>query len=116
MSRYKYNQKNLPQDVKTQIRSICAGYARRKRVANSRMLFLTGEPSEELRAFMAWNEHIDRALAFLEEGMRPYILDDIANGKGYWGSMASPLISYNAYYARKNKALENLATEFHLLL
>lgn len=114
--RYTHNQKNIPQDVKSELQTICAGYYRRKRVATLRLSVLTGEPSEELKAFMAWNDRIDKALEFIEEGLRSYILNDIASGKGYWSSMASPFLTRNAYYARKNKAFENLAREFNLIV
>lgn len=114
--KYVQNQKNIPKDVKEQIQSICAGYNRRKRVASQRMAMITAPPSEELVAFMRWNERIDKALAFIESGVRAYILNDIANGKGYWTSMAAPFMAYNTYYARKNKALENLAKEFNLMV
>lgn len=116
MSRYKQNQKGLPKDVKEEVQSICAGYYRRKRVATCRLSVMTGEPSEDFKAFLAWNERIDQAMEFIEEGIRPYILDDIANGKGYWRSMASPLIGVNAYYARKNKAIEDLAKTLNLMI
>lgn len=114
--KYKHNQKNIPKDVKTEIQSLCAGYHRRKRIASQRLAVLTAPPSEELKAFMAWNERIDRALEFIEEGIRPYILYDISNGIGYWRSMASPLISQSAYYARKNEAIENIAKELNLMM
>lgn len=114
--KYTHNQKNIPKDVKAEIQSLCAGYYRRKRVTKLRLSMLTAPPSEELKAFMSWNERIDRSLDFIEEGIREYILDDIAYGKGYWGSMASPFLTCNAYYARKNKAIENLAEAFNLLM
>lgn len=114
--KYVQNQKNIPKDVKEQIQSICAGYNRRKRVASQRMAMITAPPSEELVAFMSYNEKIDRALEFIEEGLRPYMLHDIANGVGYWRSMAGPFISRNAYYGRKNKAMENIAKELNLMI
>lgn len=114
--KYKHNQKNIPKDVKTEIQSLCAGYHRRKRIASQRLAVLTAPPSEELKAFMTWNERIDKALAFLEEGLRTYILHDIANGIGYWSSMAGPFLTCNAYYARKNEAMENIAKEFNLII
>ena len=114
--KYTHNQKSIPKDVKVELQSLCAGYYRRKRVATLRLSVLTGAPSEELKAFMEWNERIDKALEFIEEGLRPYILNDLANGKGHWTSMASAFIGRNAYYSRKNKALENLAREFNLML
>lgn len=114
--RYTHNQKNIPKDVKAEIQSLCAGYYRRKRIADLRLSVLTAPPTEELKAFIAWNTRIDKALEFIEEGVRPYILNDIANGKGYWSSMASPFLTCNAYYTRKNKAFENLAREFNLMV
>lgn len=114
--KYLKNQKNLPKDVKKEIQSLCAGYYRRQRIAAQRTALLTAPPSEELVAFMRWNERIDKALEFIESGVRAYILNDIANGKGYWASMAAPFMAYNTYYARKNKALENLAKEFNLMV
>lgn len=114
--KYTHNQKGIPKDVKEEIQSLCAGYYRRQRIAKQRTAILTAPPSEELTAFMTYNEKIDRALEFLEEGLRPYILHDIANGIGYWRSMASPLISRNAYYARKNESLERIAKELNLMI
>ena len=114
--RYSHNQKSIPKDVKEQIQSICAGYNRRKRVASQRLSVMTSQPSDELMAFLSYNEKIDNALLFLEEGLRPYILHDIANGVGYWRSMAGPIISRNAYYERKNKAMENIAKELNLMI
>lgn len=114
--KYKHNQKGIPKDVKKEIQSLCAGYYRRQRIANQRMTVLTAPPSEELTAFMAWNKRIDKALEFIEDGVRAFILNDIANGKGYWASMAAPFLTYNSYYARKNRALDNLAREFNLMI
>ena len=114
--KYKHNQKNIPKDVKKEIQSLCAGYYRRQRIASQRTAILTAPPSEELIAFMAYNEKIDNALAFVEEGVRSYILHDIANGIGYWSSMASPFLTCNAYYDRKNKAFENLAKNLNLMI
>ena len=81
--RYAHNQKNIPKDVKMEIQSLCAGYYRRQRIAKQRTAVLTAPPSEDLAAFMTYNEKIDKALYFIEEGMREYILHDIANGIGY---------------------------------
>ena len=114
--RYKCTQKGIPKDVKAEIQTLCAGYYRRKRIEKMRREFLSGEPSEEFKAFMQYNENIDKALSFLEEGLKPYILYDIANGVGYWSSMASPFLTCNAYYARKNQAMENLAKELSLMI
>jgi hypothetical protein len=114
--RYAHNQKNIPKDVKMEIQSLCAGYYRRQRIAKQRTAVLTAPISEELTAFMTYNDKIDRALCFIEEGMREYILHDIANGIGYWSSMASPFITCNAYYDRKNRALGNLAKELNLIV
>lgn len=114
--KYTHNQKGIPKDVKEEIQSLCAGYYRRQRIAKQRMAILTAPPSEELTAFMTYNDKIDRALAFIEEGLRPYILHDIANGIGYWSSMASPFLTCNAYYDRKNRALENLSKELNLII
>ena len=114
--KYKHNQKNIPKDVKEEIQSLCAGYARRKRIASQRLALITAPPSEELKAFISYNTKIDKALDFIEDGLRTYMLHDIANGVGYWRSMASPFLTCNAYYARKNKAMMNIAKELNLMI
>ena len=115
--KYKHNQKAIPKDVLQEIQALCAGYYRRKcliavRFAQSHENMQT----PEIRAFLHYNESIDKAIEFIEEGIREYILHDIALGTGYWSSMAAPLITKNAYYDRKNKALGNLAKALNLII
>ena len=115
--KYKHNQKAIPKDVLAEIQALCAGYYRRKCTIAVR---LAQSPESvdapEIKAFLSYNESIDKAIEFIEEGIREYILHDIALGTGYWSSMAAPFISLTAYYDRKNKALGNLAKALNLMI
>lgn len=111
---YRNKQKDIPEGALKVIRAICADYPRRKRIIETVVHTHTDE--ETLKHFKDYNERIDRALSELEEGLRDYILSDIMHGNGYNYSMASPLLTNNAYYERKNKILWNLARELNLVI
>ena len=96
------------------IRAYCADYPRRKRLIECRQL--THTTKEEIEQFKNTNEIIDKALLVVDEGLRAYMLIDIAVGHGYEKSMASPLIAKNSYYLQKNKAIEQMAKGFHLII
>lgn len=115
--KYKHNQKNIPADVLKEIQALCAGYYRRKCLVAVRLAQSSeNAQTPEIQAFLRYNEQIDASMQFIEEGIREYILHDIALGTGYWSSMAAPFISLTAYYDRKNKALDNLAKALNLVI
>ena len=115
--KYNHNQKGMPLEVLKEVQALCAGYYRRKCLAAVRIAQSPeNEQTPEAQAFLRYNQQIDSAIEFIEEGIREYILHDIALGTGYWASMAAPFITKNAYYARKNKALCNLAKELNLVI
>jgi hypothetical protein len=52
----------------------------------------------------------------VDEGLRAFILADIANGNGYGRSMASPYMHRDTYYKQKNEAILNIALAMNLIL
>ena len=95
------------------ISALCADYPRRKRLIECRCRTRTTD--EEIENFKKTNAVIDKALLVVDEGLRDYILVDIAVGHGYESSMASPYIAKNCYYTQKNRAIKEMAKGFHLI-
>lgn len=95
------------------IMALCADYPRRKRLIDCK--FRTRTTDDDIERFKQTNEIIDKALLVVDEGIREYILIDIAVGHGYESSMASPYIAKNPYYTQKNRAIEEMAKGFHLI-
>ena len=95
------------------IQALCADYPRRKRLIECRCR--THTTDEEIENFKKTNKVIDDAMLVVDEGLRDYILMDIAVGHGYESSMASPFLSKDSYYRQKNKAIEEMAKGFHLI-
>ena len=96
------------------IMALCADYPRRKRLIECK--FRTHTTDKDIENFKATNAVIDSALMVVDEGLREYMLMDIAVGHGYESSMASPYIAKNSYYLQKNKAIEEMAKGFHLII
>ncbi len=96
------------------VKALCADYPRRKRLIDCK--FRTKTTEEDVQRLKEINEKIDKALECVDEGLREYILYDIANGNGYNKSMASPYIRKDSYYAQKNKAILQIALLFHFVL
>lgn len=102
-----YTSYNIPRSVVNVVRSMCADYDRRA------LLIRSDTPSSQ--RYIELNGAIDKALEFVECGIRRTILDDIHLGRGYGYSPASAILSKNAYYARKVKAVYMIACELKLL-
>mgnify|MGYP003429961661 CR=1 FL=1 len=96
------------------VKALCADYPRRKRLIDCK--FRTKTTDEDVIKLKEINDNIDAALECVDEGLRSYILYDIANGNGYNKSMASPYIQRNSYYKQKNKAILNIALKFHCVI
>ena len=111
---YQHLDKRISKTVMNSIENLCADYPRRKRLAD--YLIYTKKDDDNLRELMAWNAKIDEALSEVDEGLRGYMLSDIANRNGYGRSMASPFIRKDSYYAQKNKAILRMAMLFHFVV
>lgn len=108
MGRHKsYISYNVPRSVVNVVKSMCADYDRRAIIISS------GRALSE--RYKEMNGAIDRGLEFIEVGIRRTILDDIHLGRGYGYSPASAILSKNAYYSRKNKAIYLIAEELRLM-
>ena len=100
----------VPHTVFLMVKSICGDYERR------RLILRRGEASpevaEELQRLI---DVIDEALTIVEDGIRMEMLRDIIYCRGYDSSMASPLLSKNAYYNRKRRIVHDVAIALHLM-
>ena len=104
---YKYE---LPTGVVKVVRAQCADYERKQIAIRS------GTLSPEVRkAYEETNGAIIAALADIEEGCRNEFLVDIAENKGWHKSQINWLLSQNAYYNRKWKAVYQIAKGLHLV-
>ncbi len=70
----------------------------------------------EIARFMEINKRIDECLDFIEPMLRAYIREDIGRRRGWEKSQASSYISKDAYFARKNQAIEKMLIAFRLIL
>ncbi|MBO5480611.1 MAG: hypothetical protein J6A63_05455 [Clostridia bacterium] len=104
---YRYE---LPTGVVKVVRAQCADYERKKIALRS------GSLSPEVRKeYEETNEAIGSALADIEEGCRDEFLVDIAKNRGWHKSKINWLLSQNAYYNRKWKAVYEIARRLHLI-
>ena len=109
MSRSKiYYSYEIPRTVVDIVKSICADYDRRA-------IAMRSAPEGALQIYKYMNDAIDRAMAEIEPAIRRTMLEDIYTGRGYDSSPASAIMSRRPYYARKRKAVHDMALEFHLI-
>lgn len=101
------NRWELPRSVVNIVRSMCADYDRRALLIRS--------SCELVSKYSEMNDAIDRGLESVEVGIRRTMLDDIYLNRGYGYSPVSAIMSKNAYYARKKKAIFLIATELKLM-
>lgn len=103
-----YYKWDIPHTVVDIVKSICADYDRRAAAMES---------AEEglLHTCKVMNAAIDRAMAEIEPALRRTMLEDIYTGRGYDFSPASSVMSRRPYYARKRKAVHDIALELHLI-
>ena len=111
--KYKKLDRRITKQVLQVIEALCADYPRRKRIVDCE--FLTRTSESKVKEFKKTNLLIDRALEVVDDGLRSYILTDIANRNGYERSMASPFITKNSYYKQRNNAIKQMALLFHLI-
>lgn len=111
---YQHLDKRISKTVMEIIEKLCADYPRRKRTAD--YLSYTKGNDADLAHLRGINAKIDEGLTEVDEGLREYMLSDIANRNGYGRSMASPFIRKDSYYAQKNKAILKMAMLFHLVV
>ena len=100
----------IPKTVVTIVVALCADYDRRKKA-----IATEGTPQFVRERFCELNGAIDSALSEVEQGIRPLILSDLQQGKGYDASMASPFIGKNGYYNRKRKVIHDIAVGLNLI-
>lgn len=104
----------ITKGVRLLVEGYCADYPRRKRISECKYRTITTD--EEVQRFREINAKIDDALNAVDEGLREYILTDIANGNGYDRSMASPFMHRDTYYRQKNEVILRIALSMHLIL
>ena len=106
-----YQAHELPRTVVDVVRAVCADYGRRDKVikASERC----GDATVEMYIFL--NEVVDEALESIEEVLRPMVLEDICEKRGYEHSPAASMISKNGYYKRKRKFLYDIAVAMSLI-
>ena len=114
MRHYKSLDQRLTKGVRLLVEGYCADYPRRKRISECKYRTITTD--EEVQRFREINDRIDEALSIVDEGMRNFILTDIANGNGYDRSMASPFMHKDTYYKQKNEVILRIALAMHLIL
>ncbi len=112
--RYVSTDSRLTATVLEVLQTLCADYPRRKRIVECQFKRHTQE--EVILNFKRTNDLIDEALTQVDEGIRMYVLSDIAHRNGYDKSMASPFISRTSYYRQKNNALLSMAKLFNLII
>lgn len=100
----------IPKTVVVVVIAICADYDRRTKAMQ--LHTVTDAVADH---YSELNNVIDRALAEVEPGMRPMLLADLQQGKGYDKSMASPIIGKNGYYNRKRKVIHDIAVGLNLI-
>lgn len=111
---YKSLDKRITKTVLDVVSKLAADYPRRRRLAECvARRHLTDAQLDNLKQV---NAKIDTALEHVEEGIRDYLLSDIASGNGYERSMASCFISRTSYYAKKNAVILEIARAFYLVI
>ena len=104
---YKYE---LPAGVVKVVRAQCADYERKE------LAICDGTLAVDVRnSYIAVNTAIRTALADIEEACRNGFLVDIAENRGYDRSRTNWLLSHNAYYNRKRKAIYEIAKGLFLI-
>lgn len=111
---YQHLDKRITKTVMEIVESLCADYPRRRRLAD--YLSYTNGNEAKIDQIRSINANIDEGLKEVDEGLREYMLSDIANRNGYGRSMASPFIRKDSYYAQKNKAILKIAQLFDLVV
>mgnify|MGYP006923367448 CR=1 FL=1 len=114
MRHYHALDSRITKGVRLLVEGYCADYPRRKRISECKYRTITTD--EEVLRFREINAKIDEALSVVDEGMRPFLLTDIANGNGYDRSMASPFMHRDTYYKQKNEVILRIALAMHLIL
>lgn len=105
-----YHKWEIPSTVVDIVRAVCDDYDRR-----SRMIQFGSVDGDVLALYVALNNAVDKALDEVEVGIRKSLLSDICRRRGYHFSQASPLLAKNTYYARKRKAIHDIAVGLSLI-
>ncbi len=105
-----YYKWQIPGSVVAIVESLCADYERRKAVIS-----MGGAEETVLAEYRRLNDIIDAALEDVEQGVRKYMLCDVANHSGYVLSQASLFFAKNTYYARKRKLVHDIAAGLKLI-
>ena len=110
MRKKKYEKYDIPKSVVCIVGALCRDYDRRRVALETGTL---GEEATEMCELM--NAIVDAALSDIEAGIRPAMLHDIGQTRGYQFSAARECISENAYYRRKHKAIHDIAAALKLI-
>jgi hypothetical protein len=109
MSRHRvFGTWEIPRTVVDIVKSICADYDRRA-------IAMQTAAEEIVNTYKAMNDAIDHAMQDIEPAIRRTMLEDIYTGRGYGYSPASAIMTKNAYYSRKRKAVHDIAVNLMLL-
>lgn len=98
----------IPRTVVEIVKSICADYDRRA-------IAMENAAEDTVKTYKRLNESIDQAMTDIEPAIRRTMLEDIYTGRGYGYSPASAIMTKNAYYSRKRKAVHDIAVNLMLL-
>ncbi len=112
-----YQAHELPRTVVDVVRAVCADYGRRAKLIKASEQS-GGEDSRAAATFetcVFFNEIVDEALESIEAVLRPMVLEDICEKRGYEHSPAASMISKNGYYKRKRKFLYDIAVSMALI-
>ncbi len=110
-----YQAHELPRTVVDIVRAVCADYKRREKFIK---LHDQGNEVTELISLdmcKFLNEIVDESLNPIEPTLRPMVLEDICEKRGYEHSPAASIISKNGYYKRKRKFLYDIAAAMSLI-
>lgn len=111
MGRHRENfEWEVPTGVVGIVRAVCADYRRREH-----MIKFSSIAGDVLEEYIRLNSIVDNAVGSAERGIRYSLLADIANGRGYDNSPASPFLAKNTYYLRKRKIVYDIARSLKLV-
>jgi hypothetical protein len=106
-TRYRYE---IPKTVVDIVIGICADYERRELAIKHSNI--TGQT---LDRYIELNEAVEYALGMCDSRVREYLLEDVAEERGYDFSQCSCLVAKNTYYEAKRRLIYEIAKKMCLL-
>lgn len=106
-TRYEYE---IPKTVVEVVHGICADYDRRElAIKHSNIV------GETLARYIELNVAIENALDMCDSRVREYLVEDIAEERGYAFSQCSLVVAKNTYYENKRKFIYHVARKLYLI-